>query len=154
MTHRTVLPFTLIVIAVLAAPALAGPVTISEVLYDALGTDDGSTFVELFGPAGFSLSGYVLEGVNGNGGAVTHRVDLTGLTIPLDRFLVLADLSKSGGTLVPEADFTVTNLDLQNGPDSLRLLSAGTVVDALGYGTFGSGHVFAGEGPAATPLKI
>ena len=53
-----------------AGAASAGPITISEVLYDATGSDDGKVFVELFGPAGLGLDGYTIEGVNGADGAV------------------------------------------------------------------------------------
>ena len=45
------------------------------------------------------------------------------------------------------------NFDFQNGPDSVVLRDAlGTAVDALGYGIFAAGEVFAGEGsPAPDP---
>ena len=42
------------------------------------------------------------------------------------------------------------NFDFQNGPDSIVLRdAAGVVLDALGYGVFDVGEVFAGEGAAA-----
>ena len=60
----------------LAAPlgAHALPL-ISEVFYDAVGTDDGLSFVELYGAPGTDLDGCVVEGINGTGGTVTdtHR---------------------------------------------------------------------------------
>jgi hypothetical protein len=50
---------------------------------------------------------------------------------------------------VPFADL-LANFDFQNGPDSVELLAAdGSVIDALGYGVFGAGEVFAGEGNPA-----
>jgi hypothetical protein len=136
-------------LAVLASPAEAAVITISEVLYDAPGSDDGQTFVELYGAPGLGLAGFVLEGVNGANGAVTHRLDLSPFAIPDDGFFVLADGRSTGGTLVPEADALFANLDLQNGPDSVRLVRDGIVVDALGYGAFGAGDFFAGEGSPA-----
>jgi hypothetical protein len=129
-----------------ASPAAALPL-LSEVLYDASGADDGAVFVEIAGPAGLSLAGYRVEGVNGSGGGVTVSVELGG-SIPADGVYVLADTLAGGGTDVAEADW-LADFDFQNGPDSIVLLLADTVVDALGYGAFGAGDVFAGEGDPA-----
>lgn len=138
---------------VVGAPAVGrAGVTISEILYDADGPDDGKTFVELFGPAGFSLTGWSLEGVNGSGGGRTHFVDLSSLTFPADGFLVVAD-SKAGASAIPGADFLVPDFDLQNGPDSLVLFAGSVVADAVGYGAFGAGDVFAGEGLPAPDVS-
>ena len=126
--------------------AAGGPVTITEVLYDAVGGDQGGTFVELYGPPGLSLVGYELEGVNGRGGGITHSVWLGEFLIPEDGFLVLADLDSTGVTRVVNFDYGIANLDFQNGPDSVRLMFGSTVADGLGYGDFGGGLVFAGEG--------
>jgi hypothetical protein len=130
----------------LAAPAAALPV-LSEVLYDASGSDDGSVFVEIFGLAGTSLDGLFLDGVNGSGGGVTVTVELTG-AIPADGVFVVADATGGGTTFVAGADL-VTEFDFQNGPDSVVLRSETSVLDALGYGAFDPGDVFAGEGAAA-----
>ncbi len=48
----------------------------SEVFYDAVGADDGLSFVELSGEPGTSLDGLVLTGINGSNGAVTHSLAL------------------------------------------------------------------------------
>lgn len=135
--------------AVPVARASALPL-LSEVLYDAVGADDGQLFVELYGSAGFDLSGFTLEGVNGANGATGPVLMLAG-PIPADGFLVVADVA-GGATQVANADLLL-DFDLQNGPDSLVLRDPlGNVVDALGYGSFGSGDVFAGEGaPAPDP---
>jgi len=130
----------------LAAPAAALPI-LSEVLYDASGSDDGSVFVELYGTPGESLDGLFLEGVNGSGGGVTVTIALSG-TIPADGIFVLADATGGGTTFVAEADL-LAEFDLQNGPDSVVLRTGSSVLDALGYGAFGAGDVFAGEGAAA-----
>ncbi len=132
-----------------AAPAEATPL-LSEVLYDASGSDDGHVFVELAGAPGTDLGGLRLEGVNGSDGSVTVSVALAG-TIPADGLFVVADAGPGGTSAVPGADLVV-DFDLQNGPDSLVLRSAAGVLDALGYGVFGPGEVFAGEGaPAPDP---
>lgn len=126
----------------------ASPV-ISEVLYDADGTDNGLTFVELYGAPGTSLDGMLLEAVNGTGGTVYSSVALSGV-IPADGVFLIGD-SDAGATLIPGADL-VAEVDYQNGPDSVVLRRDGTVLDAVGYGVFGAGDVFAGEGsPAEDP---
>ena len=121
---------------------------LSEVYYDAPGSDDGKVFVEISGLPGISLTGFTLEGVNGSGGAITGTILLTG-SLGADGLFVVADLASAGGTSVAGAD-QIVNFDFQNGPDSVVLRDAsGAVVDALGYGSFGLGQVFAGEGNAA-----
>jgi hypothetical protein len=124
---------------------------ISEVYYDAVGTDDGLSFVELWGLPGTDLTGWVLEGINGTNGAVVPSLALSG-TIPGDGFFVVADGLSDGSTLVAQADL-ILNFDLQNGPDSVQLLSPeGAIVDAVGYGEFAPGEIFAGEGsPTVDP---
>ncbi len=132
-----------------AAQAGAAPV-LSEVYYDAVGSDDGQGFIEIFGAPGTSLTGLVIEGINGTGGTVTHTLALSGF-IPADGLFVVADGLSGGGTLVTDADL-VLDFDLQNGPDSLLLRDASGILDAVGYGVFAAGEVFAGEGsPAPDP---
>jgi hypothetical protein len=134
----------------LPAAAHASIVRISEILVNAVGSDDGRTFVEIVGPPGESLSGYVLAGVNGGTGDVYLAIDLSAFAIPADGVFVAAD-SAGGTTSVAEADALFPSLDPQNGPDSLQLLLGGGIADAVGYGDF-SGAVFAGEGsPAPAP---
>lgn len=130
----------------LPLPAAAMPV-ISEVLYDAPGSDDGLGFVELYGAAGTSLDGLFLEGINGSNGAAGPVIALSGAIGP-DGVFVVADTASGGGTAVPGADL-LANFDFQNGPDSVVLRSETSVLDALGYGVFGAGEIFAGEGSAA-----
>ena len=134
------------VLCTLAHPASALPV-ISEVLYDAAGSDDGQSFVELYGAPGTVLDGLRLEGVNGANGSVGPVVALTG-TIPTDGFFVVADGLADGTTLVAAADL-IGSFDFQNGPYSIVLRTGDAVLDALGYGAFAAGDVFAGEGQPA-----
>jgi len=119
---------------------------ISEVLYDADGTDNGNAFVELFGPPGTVLDGWLLQGVNGADGSIYRNVLLVG-TIPPDGVFLIGDDSGDGSTLVDGADL-VGEVDFQNGPDSIVLRDTSAILDALGYGDF-SGGVFSGEGSAA-----
>jgi len=133
----------------LASAASALPV-LSEVYYDAPGTDDGLVFVELHGAPGTDLAGLVIEGINGSGGSVTVSLALSGL-IPADGLFVVADADSGGLSAVAGADLLL-DFDFQNGPDSVLLRSETGVLDALGYGAFGAGDVFAGEGgPAPDP---
>ena len=60
-----------------AVSAQALPI-LSEFYYDAPGSDDGQSFVELSGLPGTSLEGYVVEGVNGSNGAVGPTIVLGG----------------------------------------------------------------------------
>ncbi len=127
-------------------------VLLNEVLYDAIGTDTASgndLFVELWGPAGQSLDGYELLGVNGAGGLDYNAVALDGGSIGADGFFLLAHPS-GDPALVASADLTSTQIDFQNGPDAVQVRWHGVLVDALGYGVFAAADVFAGEGvPAA-----
>jgi hypothetical protein len=133
----------------LLAPGLASATPlISELFYDATGSDDGQVFVELSGTPGTLLDGMTLEGVNGSGGGVGPVITLSG-SIASDGLFVIADRTSSGSSMVGGAD-QLANFDFQNGPDSVVLrTSGGVAVDALGYGSFGAGDVFAGEGSSA-----
>ncbi len=64
--------------SILASPGAAHALWISEVLYDAAGSDAGRGFVELYGAPGTSLAGHRLEGVNGANGAVTPSFEISG----------------------------------------------------------------------------
>ncbi len=129
-----------------ATHAGAAPL-LSEVFYDAVGSDDGLSFIELSGAPGTSLSGLTIEAINGAGGGVTHTLALSG-TIGASGLFVVADGVAGGGTQVANADL-VLDFDFQNGPDSVVLRDAGGALDAVGYGAFGAGDTFAGEGAAA-----
>lgn len=125
--------------------ARAAPV-ISELFYDASGSDAGLVFVELFGSPGESLDGLVLEGINGGNGDIYSSVALSGV-IPVDGVFVIGD-DVGGSTSVVNADL-IADIDYQNGPDSVVLRGLSGVLDAVGYGVFGALDIFAGEGDAA-----
>ena len=107
--------FLVVAVGSVARPAFGLP-SISEVFYDAVGSDNGQSFVELYGVPGASLAGFVLEGVNGAGGGIGPSLDLTGV-IGIDGLFVVADDQGDGTTLVSNADAILT-FDFQNGPDS------------------------------------
>jgi hypothetical protein len=143
---QPVAQYLLAISGTLAMTVAQSQPVISEVLYDATGTDNGNVFVELFGNPGTILDGLLLEGVNGADGSVYSSASLSGV-IPADGVFVIGDDSGDGTTLVGNADL-VMNVDFQNGPDSVVLRDTGGVLDALGYGDF-TGGVFVGEGNAA-----
>ena len=80
-SRRRVTQFVLACAGVSALAGVHARPVISEVLYDAAGTDNGNVFVELFGTPGTLLDGLLLEGVNGADGNIYRSVMLAG-TIP------------------------------------------------------------------------
>jgi hypothetical protein len=132
-------------LAALAPPARAVPL-ISEVFYDAVGSDDGLGFVELYGSPGTPLDGLAIEVVNGSDGSVVTTLSLAGAIGP-DGLFVVADRFADGTTAVVDADLLL-NFDIQNGPDSVVLRATDVVLDALGFGDFAAAF-FAGEGTPA-----
>ncbi|MEW5852682.1 MAG: PKD domain-containing protein [Myxococcota bacterium] len=125
-------------------------VVISELLYDTAGTDN-DVFVELCGPAGTSLQGFSLVGINGNNGAPYNTVALTGVIAEDGYYLVTR--TTASAPLLALADQSDDLVDYQNGPDSVQLRHGESVVDALGYGAFDPTEVFAGEGRAAPDVS-
>ncbi|MEO0479970.1 MAG: lamin tail domain-containing protein [Planctomycetota bacterium] len=126
-------------------------VVINEVSYDAPGGDALSVFVEIYGPAGTDVGGWILQayeaGTNtGAGSAAAGEINNENFVFPMGTLipndgngfgcLVVADGDFDGGaTLVANADFVDADMDLQNGGDSIVLLDASSiVVDAVGYG--------------------
>ena len=116
--------------ALAPSAALALPV-ISEVFYDAVGSDDGYGFVELYGMPGTPLDGMRIEGVNGTGGAIGPILVLSGM-IPEDGLFVVADGFAGGPSLVANADL-VLNFDFQNG-DQTQAKSGCYAASGGGFG--------------------
>lgn len=141
----------LILAAVCAAPAAFAMPLLSEVYYDAPGSDDGRVFVEIAGMPGTSLAGLFVEGRNGSGGGVGPSIELMG-SIGSSGLFVLADRTSEGASEVLNADL-LANFDFQNGPDSIQLRQGETILDAIGYGVFGAEDVFAGEGASAPDVS-
>ena len=76
--HR-VSRLTIALLLALAPPAASAAPLISEVLYDAAGSDNGLVFVELYGAPGTSLNGLFLEGINGADGSAGPSIALSGV---------------------------------------------------------------------------
>jgi len=148
--HISRLGFEIGASLLIAMSAQALPI-LSEVYYDAPGSDDGQSFVELAGLPGMSLDGFLLEGINGSNGAAGPTIVLSG-SIGASGLFVVADQTSEGSTMVVGADL-LANFDFQNGPDSVVLRHGEVIFDALGYGVFGPGEIFAGEGMAAPDVS-
>jgi len=134
-----------------AATATHAAVVINEIDYDQPGSDIAE-FIELFNPGSdqVSLDGYMLELVNGNSGNTYRSLDLAGLTIAANGYLVLC-----GDTLaVANCNIDITSSSwIQNGGsngDAIALLSGGTVVDSLVYEGIGSSLGSLAEGNSFT----
>lgn len=115
---------------------LYSQVYINEIDYDQPSTDDAE-FIELVGPDGASLDGYVIELVTGSNGSVYRSVDLNGEVIPSDNvngfgFFVIGAATVSNVDLTPSS-WPTTDI-IQNGsPDGLLLKLNGAVVDGFSY---------------------
>ena len=144
-----------------AANVCAGPkVVINEVDYDQPGTDTAE-FLELKNTSAVAvnLDPYAVELVNGSGGLVYGTIDLPAVSLAGgDYYVICADAAT---TVNCDLDVTPDSNLIQNGaPDGLRLVLAGTTVDALSYegdtagATEGSGtglEDLAGDGLSRCP---
>jgi hypothetical protein len=116
----------------LAAPGAVARVVVNEVYYDHPGADAGYEFVELSndGLDAVDLSGFAIEFHNGSGTGWTPLWRApAGTAMGGDALFVVG-----GEALAPRPDAVVA-LNLQNGPDAVRLVAAdGSVLDVVGYG--------------------
>jgi hypothetical protein len=127
---------------------------VAEVYYDAIGDDTGHEFVELFNPAEApcSLAGLRLEAGDGAGpGRWTLRWTGTAAdSIAGSGHFVI------GGALVDPPPDAVVALDLQNGPDAVRLVWPDGVIEVVGYGALVYAEYFcvqpAGDPPSGQSL--
>lgn len=124
-------------------------IVINELLYDSEGSDT-NVFVEIKGPAGTSLEGFFIVGVNGATGADYQAVALTG-SVAASGFFVVAH-TQADSTIAEQAGQFSDEVNFENGPDSVQLRFGETVVDAVGYGTFPEGTFFGGEGEPAVDV--
>lgn len=134
---------------------------INEIYFDQPGTDDGSeTFIELVNPAilgweDVPLDGYVLRAINGFNGddyifsGVLPGIELSGFSLndgDNPGYVVICNVDDVGPALLDKCTALYEGVDFQNGPDNFVLEYNGRVIDAIGYGSFGAGETFVGEG--------
>ncbi|PIE89260.1 MAG: hypothetical protein CR997_12055 [Acidobacteria bacterium] len=128
-----------------SVPLLWSQVVINEVDADQTGTD-AAEFIELFGPANYSLDGLVLVFFNGSDDASYNAFDLDGRSLNEEGYFVLC----GNAATVENCDWDVsvaTNL-IQNGADAIALYQAdatdfpedtpvhsNNLIDAIVYGT-------------------
>lgn len=119
-----------IVVALACAPS--GRPVLNEVLYDAVGDDTGREYVELLNPtdAPWSLDGLRIEAGDG---ASPGRWVLRWTGRPGDSVAAHARFVIGGVVVTPAVDRLV-NLDLQNGPDAVRLVWPDGAHEVLGWG--------------------
>jgi hypothetical protein len=108
--------------------ASAQQLVINEIYYDSASTDV-HTFTEILGPPGMAMDGYALVNVRGTDGTDYRSVPLTGMVIPADGRLVIA---QDNG--VPNYDYINTGVDWLNTPAELELRQGTTVIDGICYG--------------------
>ena len=135
----------LLVLLAWAAPAWAQPlpVVLNEVYYDAPGADGGAQFVELYNRSfqAVPLAGWRLEAGDGAGDA-RWRLLWTGqagdVVPPRGRFTI------GEGNVLPRPD-RVQTVDLENGPDAVRLTAPEGAQDVIGYGALTYASYFEGR---------
>ncbi len=110
-------------LSLVAGPSLGQTAFINEIHYDNIGKDTGEA-IEVAGPAGTDLSGWVLALYNGRNGALYRTKSLSG---------IIPDQANGFGTI----SFSFPK-SIQNGaPDGIALVANGKVVQFLSYeGTF------------------
>ncbi|HTR97221.1 MAG TPA: lamin tail domain-containing protein [Candidatus Acidoferrales bacterium] len=129
-------------LALLATCSPPGHPIVTEVLYDAPGDDTGWEFVELLNPLALdvALAGLQIQAGDGAGpGRWTTRWTAgPGDTIRAGTRFVIG-----GAKLSPPPDAEVT-LDLQNGPDGMRLLWPDGATEVLGWGALAYPEYYCG----------
>src|SRR5215468_9013704 len=122
---------------------------VAEVFYDATGDDTGHEFVELLNPVGApcSLAGLRLEAGDG---AATGRWTLRWTGTAADSIAGAGRFVIGGALVEPPPNATVA-LDLQNGPDAVRLVWPDGVIEVVGYGALADAEYFCGEPAVDAP---
>ncbi len=127
----------LLSLSIVAACAVPGRVLVNEVLYDAAGDDTGWEYVELLNPGSSpqSLAGLRIEAGDGS---QSGRWTLRWTGQAGDSIAALARFVVGGSRVTPPVDRIVT-LELQNGPDAIRLVWPDGASEVVGWGA----HEFA-----------
>ncbi|MEZ5966122.1 MAG: hypothetical protein R3F56_19960 [Planctomycetota bacterium] len=105
--------------------------TLSELLIDAPGTDDGQEFIEIRGPANTQLTGYYFLAIEGDGtaaGVVDQAIDLSAYSTGSNGLLLIRDTS---AVLSPAPDAATSVVVFNPTPD----IENGTNTFVLGFGT-------------------
>ncbi len=132
----------------LSACSPAQRAIVTEVYYDAIGDDTGHEYLELYNPTALSvpLLGVRIEAGDGSApGRWTLRWTGTARDTvrPLGRFVV-------GGAKVLPVPEALASLDLQNGPDAVRVLWPDGASEVVGWGA----HDFAEYACGAAAVDV
>ena len=135
-----------------AACAPAGRAIVTEVHYDALGDDTGHEFVEFWNPGATpcALAGVRIEAGDGSapGRWTLKWTGAAGDTVaPPARFV-------AGGARVAPAPDRVATLELQNGPDALRVTWPAGAQEVVGWGALEFGEYACGAPAADVPSGL
>jgi hypothetical protein len=138
-----VFPEILLLAALGAACGAASRPMLAEVLYDPAGEDAGREFVEIYNPtpAAVPLAGLRLEAGDG---AAPARWTLRWTAGPADTLAPGGRFVVGGARVLPLPDAVVT-LDLQNGPDAVRLVWPDQTLEVVGYGALEHDEYACGE---------
>lgn len=129
------LAFTLAFAFTAAAPPAEGALVLNEVLYDPAGEDAGAEFVEIWND---SASPETLEGVSVESGDGARA----GSWVPIFVGSASDSVAPHAAYLIGPARLTGA---IQNGPDAVRLVRLGVVLDRVGFGALESPEFFEGS---------
>src|SRR5262245_18632601 len=134
-----------VVVAALSCTAAGHPM-VTEVYYDAPGDDTGHEFVELWNDTDvtWSLAGLRLEAGDGAG---PSRWSTRWTGGPGDSVAAHARFVIGGAAVTPRPNVVLT-LDLQNGPDGLRVVWPDGATEVVGWGALEFPEYYCGA-PAA-----
>ncbi len=131
-TCMMLLVVTLLTMAVtIVSTRSAAQIVINEIYYDHPGSDTGHEFVELLNTGGEekNLNGFRIEFIDGR----TCNTELYYEFIE-DLYLASGGILFVGGVdCIPVPNY-IAKCGLQNGPDAVRLIYNGSIVDLVGYG--------------------
>ena len=130
--RMVLLIFTLLFMMVtIVSTRSVAQIVINEIYYDHPGIDTGHEFVELLNTGGEekNLNGFRIEFVDGRTGSPELYYEFF-----KDIYLVSGGILFVGGVdCIPVPNY-IAQCGLQNGPDAVRLIYNGSVVDLVGYG--------------------
>lgn len=131
-----------VVLLVAACSPAARPI-VSEVYYDAPGDDTGQEFVEIFNPLAHDVALAGLE-LDAGDGAAPGRWTRRWIAPASDTVRARSRFVVGGAKVTPAPDAVVT-LELQNGPDAMRLVWPDGATEVVGWGALAFAEYYCGS---------